>query len=320
MSKVKSIWLLSDGKAGHEAPLIGVADAIGSHYEIRRVKPRRIIAALALWGPIDPRDKKEGGVLAAPYPDICLASGRRTVPYLRALKTRSPDTFCVYFKDPRTKRSGADMLVTMVHDCLSGPTIFTTRTTPHKLTTSVLDAARAVPLAEIDALPRPRVAVLIGGDSRHHSFSNANIGELLSHLKTLQSGGASLMITISRRTPIALQNKIFSLRALENVLVWDGREPNPLAQYLAHAEAVVVTSDSINMVGEAAASGKPIHLFHPTGFHPKFAIFLEELAKIATIRQLDGVLGGDAYVPVDSTGEVAAEIVRRQAEFSLKKH
>jgi len=307
----RSIWLLSDGKTGHEAPLIGVADAINARYELRRVRPRRLFAALAPWGPIDPRDRGATGVLEGPFPDICLASGRRTVPYLRSLKARSPQTFCVYFKDPRTRRSGADMLVTMVHDRMDGPNVYATKTSPHRMSPAALEAARSEPWAELNALPGPRVAVLIGGNSRHHLFDETNIRELLAHLRALRRDGASLMITISRRTPLALQDAIFALRDLGNVLIWDGQEPNPLVQYLALSDAIVVTSDSINMVGEAASTGKPIHLFHPTGSHPKFDVFLGELSKVTTIRPLDGTLGGTPYEPLDCTAGIAQEIVER---------
>jgi uncharacterized protein len=315
MSVAPSVWLLSDGKAGHETPLTGVAEALGARFELRRVGSRAVFAALAPFGPIDPRHRGGKGPLAGPYPDICMASGRRTVPYLRALKALSPGTFCVYFKDPRTRRSGADVLVVMEHDDLQGPNILTTKTAPHRLSQAVLRDARADPNPTLAALATPRVAVLIGGDSRHHRFSEANIRALMGHLKTLHRGGASLMITVSRRTPLTLQDQVFALRSLNNVEVWDGRDPNPLAQYLALADAVIVTADSINMVGEAAATGQPVHLFHPTGSHAKFDAFQAGLAKIATLRNLDGTLAGARYHPIDSTGDVAAQIHQRYGQF-----
>ena len=38
-----------------------------------------------------------------------------------------------------------------------------------------------------------------------------------------------------------------------------------MPSFLAHADAFVVTADSVNMAGEAAATGKPIYIFEPSG-------------------------------------------------------
>ena len=59
------------------------------------------------FGPIDPREgpRVEAGPLAPPYPDLAIAAGRRTVPYLRALKRLSKGTtFTVFLKDPYGSR------------------------------------------------------------------------------------------------------------------------------------------------------------------------------------------------------------------------
>ena len=42
---------------------------------------------------------------------------------------------------------------------------------------------------------------------------------------------------------------------------WDGAEENPDFGLLALADAIVVTSDSVSMVSEACATGKPVHVF-----------------------------------------------------------
>ena len=47
--------------------------------------------------------------------------------------------------------------------------------------------------------------------------------------------------------------------------MWDGRGENPYLALLALADAIVVTADSYNMVGEAAATGAPILVFEPSG-------------------------------------------------------
>ena len=83
-------WVLTDGKAGDEVQCLGVAEELGLTPEIRRVAPRAPFVWLMPWGPIDPREApaRPGSPIAPPFPDILIASGRRTVPYLRARQAR----------------------------------------------------------------------------------------------------------------------------------------------------------------------------------------------------------------------------------------
>ncbi|WP_210321176.1 mitochondrial fission ELM1 family protein [Aquibium microcysteis] len=316
MTAPRTAWILSDGKQGHLSPMIGVAERLGVPYEIRTVPPMRRRERLpppfpALLGIRPPK----AGVppLDPPYPDLCIASGRRTVRYLRAVKAASPDTFCVYFMDPRSARAGADLVVAQHHDGLTGERVLQIRTAPHRFSAERLERARQTARAELAALPRPRIAVLVGGNSRHHRFTQSDIETLSSAIGDLAGTGAGLMVTLSRRTPRPLARAIEAVARVDNVYLWDSSGVNPIVEYLALAEAVVVTGDSISMMGEAAATGRPIHIFQPWGGHRKFDRFLQALREVATIRPFPGPLGGNDYPPVDATPFVAEEIRRRYA-------
>ena len=78
--------LLGSGRIGHEINALGVVEALGASYEVRRIAPRYLYGRLAPWGPVDPLDL---GVLQGPPPDLVIASGRMTVPYMRAWKRRT---------------------------------------------------------------------------------------------------------------------------------------------------------------------------------------------------------------------------------------
>ena len=99
-----TVWVLTDGKAGDEGQCLGVAERLGVVPEIRRVKPRRPWAWLMPRGPIDPGEgpDRPGSPLRPPFPDIAIASGRRAVAYLRALrKASNGTTYTAFLKDPR---------------------------------------------------------------------------------------------------------------------------------------------------------------------------------------------------------------------------
>lgn len=306
-----TVWVLSDGKAGDELQCLGVAERLGAAPEIRRVKPRKPWAWLMPRGPIDPREAPDrpGSPLSPPFPEVAIASGRRAVAYLRTLKKVSNGaTYTVFLKDPRTGPAAADLIWVAGHDRLRGDNVLVTTTSPHRLTPQKLAAARAAPPAAIAGLPRPRVAVLVGGDSRHHRFTPADIERFAGQLDALARSGASLMGSPSRRTSPALAAAVATVFARHGGWWWDGSGENPYLALLANADAIVATADSTNMIGEATATGAPILVFEPQGGHPKIAALIHALEREGVVHRFCGRLEGEGYQPIDSTPVIADAI------------
>ncbi|WP_460448910.1 mitochondrial fission ELM1 family protein [Alsobacter sp. SYSU BS001988] len=308
-------WIITDGKAGDEGQCLGVAEGLGLAPEIRRVAPRAPWSWLAPWGPVDPREApgRAGGPLAGPPPDIAIASGRRAVPALKALKRASGGrTFTVFLKDPRTGTGAADFIWVPEHDRLRGPNVLATLTSPHRVTPERLAAARAAPPAALAALPRPRVALLLGGDSRHHVFTGEDILRLTGQIGALAQTGAGLMATASRRSPPALVEGVRSILRGKGGYFWDGTGDNPYIAMLALADAIVVTADSANMVGEACATGRPVLVFEPSWRCKKGSDRLRRqiiaLNEAGAVRFFQGRLESHAYPALDSTPVIASAI------------
>ena len=254
----------------------------------------------------------KGGPLEGPMPDIVIASGRKTVANLRALKRMGPGRpFTVFLKDPRTGPGTADFIWAPLHDRISGSNVLKSLTSPHRVTPERLDEARAATPPEIGHLPDPRVAVLIGGDSRHHTFKSSDIDRLFQGLLKVCQAGASLMITTSRRTPESLRTALAFFNEIDTAYLWDGTGENPYLSILANADAVVVTADSVNMAGEAACLGKPVHIFHPSGGTRKITRFLDGLAAEGIATNFDGHLETGERPSLDSTPVIAQAIHER---------
>ena len=316
-----SCWVLTDGKAGDEAQCIGVAEALGLPYSIHKVSPKPPFSWLMPWGPIDPREAETvpGSPIAPPYPDIAIASGRRSIAYLKRLKKiSSGQTFTVCLKDPRTGIGAADFIWVAEHDRLRGDNVFVTTTAPHRFSAASLASAWERIPEEIRSLPHPKVAVLIGGDSRHHKFLTEDVEVFCRGLLTMQEEtGASFMATCSRRTPRALKSRMEEIISSGRGIFWNERGENPLKAYLASADAIVATADSTNMIGEAAATGKPIHVFSPHGGHPKIDQFLGRLRQMGILHPFPGPLKKTTYEPLDSTPLIAAKIREAYAQHKF---
>ena len=309
----RSLWVLTDGKAGDEANCLGVAEAIGVEPEIRRVNPGKPWVWLMPHGPIDPKDHedKPGSPIAKPWPDMVIASGRRAVAYLRRIKLRSGgETFTVFLKDPRVGTACADFIWAPEHDGLRGANVMATLTAPHRISAAKLDAARAAPDSRIPPFMKPKIAVILGGSSGRYELTRKDVDTLGTALKEHAAQGAFLMVTPSRRTPQRIVDDL--RRHLDGLprFFWDGAGDNPYLHFLAQADALIVTADSHNMLSEAAATGTGIYLLEPDGDPGKFAHFHNRLEEMGTLRRFTGNIFPFRSTPIDATPGIAEAILK----------
>jgi mitochondrial fission protein ELM1 len=315
LGKGVRVLVLGSGKAGHEANALGVAEALGAPYQLRRVDPRRLYVWLAPFGPVDPKDRggRAGSPLSEPFPDIVIACGRVTVPYVRALKRAAgARVFAAFLQDPRFSRATMDLIWAPEHDRLYGPNVIATLTSPHPFSPKRLAAARAAPDLRLAALPGPRCAVMLGGPNGAQHFTPADVARLRQAIGAIAAQGFCVMATPSRRTPPELLNAVREGLGDAPGFVWDGMGDNPYASILALADAALVTGDSANMVGEATATGAPVYVFEPSGGGSnKLAGAIDALERLGAVRRFVGAIEPFSYQPIDSSGEIAGEIARR---------
>ncbi|MEL6287830.1 MAG: mitochondrial fission ELM1 family protein [Pseudomonadota bacterium] len=328
----RSAWLISDGKAGVETQCQAVSDALGLAGEFKRVAPRAPWRWIAPWGPPDPREvpgnASSGQDFSPPWPEFIIAGGRMTVPVVRAVRRLAgPQTFAVFLQDPRVDPDIVDCVWVPAHDRLRGARVFTTLTTPHRMTLARLDDARLRPPQLMDASVPSRLAILVGGNSRTHRWRAGDIDAFLAGLTQVAQRFVGVYATVSRRTPDALKaalTRFFDARAAAGApgFLWSGEGPNPFSEMLAHAHHLIVTADSANMVCEACVTGRPVHVFHPSGGSRKFDRLHAALTAHGATRRLtadavdDGAGTGDraddwTYTPLSATETIAAEIARR---------
>jgi uncharacterized protein len=310
-------WLITEPKAGIVVQARGVADALGLESEAKEVSPKGIYRMLAPWGPVAPSERfgKPGSLFAPPWPDIAIASGRASIPYIRALKRLAgPATFTVVLQDPRSGASTADLIWVPEHDRRRGVNVITTPTSPHSFSFERLKKLRANVPESISDLRLPRIAVILGGKNAVYEFTEADDARLAGALASLAELGASFMITPSRRTHPRLLEVVDAATRDTQRILWDGTGPNPYPDFLAHADALVVTADSVNMTGEACVTGRPVYVFEPSAGSAKFRRFHARLQALGATRPLPArveTLPDWTYVPLNSAPTIAAEIEKR---------
>lgn len=310
-------WIISDGKAGNDVQARGVFDALRLDYEIKHVFPTGIWQVLSPWGPVSPAERfgAPQSRFCPPWPDFAMSIGRLTTPYIRRLKQLAGlATYTVILQDPRVSAKTADLFWVPEHDMRRGPNVITTLTAPHSFTRERLQELRACLPSDIAALPKPRVAVLLGGPNGYFAYTKPALARLAAALGTLAAQGAGLMVTPSRRTPPKVVAFVREATEGTRRLLWDGSGDNPYPAFLAHADAFIAPADSVNMTGEPCATGKPVYVFTPAGGSSKFARFHAALTRYGATRPLPDPferLESWSYVPLSSSDAIAAEIARR---------
>ncbi len=303
------VWVLHDGKAGMASQALGLAEAAGFPFVEKPLSVRRPWAWLPprLWvAPL--RAVSEAGIaLSPPWPDLVIGCGRHTaMPALAIRRASGGRTFAAQIQDPRVGRAEFDLLFIPEHDRSRGPRIQVTRGAIHRVTAARL-AAELRRFPALAGLPRPILGVLIGGSNRSYRLGLdrlATIAEAIAGI--LRADGGSAVVTPSRRTGAEgvalLRQRLAGLPAE----IWNGTGDNPYYAYLAAADALLVTADSVSMVSEAAATGKAVHILDLAGGDAKFARFHQAMRDAGITRPFAGHIESWSFVPPDDTARAGA--------------
>ena len=308
-----------------ENQALGLAEALArltpADIAVKRVSWRgafdRLPSALKAPWMLDRGSDPVAPARGDPWPDVWIGTGRAALPLSASVKRRSGGkTFVVQTQDPRWRTGVYDLVVAPEHDGLAGPNVLSIVGAPHRVHTGGLAASAAAFAERLAPLPRPRVAVLVGGRSRAHDLPQAHAAGLADAVaRAVDETGGSVMVTFSRRTPgaarIAMTERLKGLPGE----IWSGEGANPYFAYLHFADHVLVTEDSANMAAEAASTGKPVHVLPmiPLKPAPKFDRLHAALRAHGATRPFEGRLDVWTYDPLAETERAAREILTRMA-------
>ena len=313
-----SVWVVSDGRAGIENQGLGLAEAISRErpidLSVKRIGWKGVVGRLPWWlHPLPRQTLAPGSEIIPPWPDIWIAVGRATLPLsMRMRRWTRGRTMVVQLQDPRMPTGPFDLVIPPRHDRMQGDNVLPILGSPHRVTPERLAADYARFEDQVGVLPRPRVAVLIGGKSKAFGLSPERAAEMAREIEAaVTAAGGSVMVSFSRRTPEDAKAILASrLRHLPG-LVWEGEGENPYFAFLAAADYILVTEESTNMTTEAASTGKPVFVLKLEGESLKFRLYHDELRELGAARPFAGRFEDWAYQPLDETRRAAREVLRR---------
>jgi mitochondrial fission protein ELM1 len=234
------IWLLCDGRAGHENQSLGLAEAIGRRVPcgIHRVnlaeKPgllgRHRVAIKAC------RD--------LPRPDLVIGAGHSTHASLWWL-ARKTGAKSVVLMRPSLPLGCFDLCIAPAHDFPEGftrPGLVLTRGALNRVTARAAEKSGKL--------------ILVGGPSKTHGWD----GDALLEMLAIATDRGGWELTDSRRTPDGFLDQARTHLPGVTVFSHEQTPPDWMPEKLGRAKEVWVTEDSVSMIYEALTSGARVGL------------------------------------------------------------
>ncbi len=305
-----SCLVITDGRRGIENQALGLAEA-AARLRASDISPLTIESGTAFKAASPTLQfamksrPADYGITGAP-PDFAIGCGRQAIAPLFALKKAAPNCFTAYIQDPRLDPSRFDLVIAPEHDGLTGDNIETMVGSPNRIIKAEIAGKTINFTDQLDVLPMPRAAFMIGGNSKTHKLTPQIHDAHIAAAKTCLEKGHSLLVSTSRRTPDFARKGWEALEsAHKNIWLYNGDGPNPYAAFLGGAEIICVTEDSTNMLTEAASSGKTVFRLPMDGKAGKFQQLYDQLTARCHITRFNGELDIPTYPPLNETARIA---------------
>lgn len=244
MAADPTVWILSRGRKGDLDQMLALARATGWPFEVKTLRfagPEiPVLSKLLLKEKISP-----------PWPDLVLCAEASPSVIARAIKRLSPGTRIVCLGRPAGTPAHFDLVLT---------------TAQYRIPAAANVVELSMPLAEVtkasNTPSRGSIALAVGGPAFPDVLDAAATETLVTEALALAARkGLGLDVVTSPRTPAeaiaVLQRRITAPHRLSLF----GRGANRYQQALAEAAEIIVTSDSVSMVADALACGKPVSIY-----------------------------------------------------------
>lgn len=259
-----NIWLISDGKRGHENQSLGLIEALcrKTNCKIATVSVRKGWPYFFYWlsGRFPANENQ-------PRPDIVIGAGHAAHWAILAARRAQGGKAIVLMK-PSLPLSWFDRVIVPEHDNLKPrANLLSTRGPINRIQPGTSQNANSG-------------LMLIGGPSSEYGWNETALLKQI-HLIALHQPEVAWTLTTSRRTPQGLLSNVDKL-GLNNIktIAYDKVDSNWLPQHLAQSAQAWVTPDSASMVYEALTSGASVGCFELPYLQPgRVALGLKNLVK-----------------------------------------
>lgn len=268
------IWLIDAYRAGERGQVRALAEALAWPCETIQLAYRKQVVLPHVLGQTTLRGitAESAARLRAPWPDLVISCGVRNEPVCRWIRAQSGGhTRYVHVGRPWAALDTFDLVITTPqYRVPQRANVVNNMLTLHSVSGQRLAQAGTQWASAFSKLPRPYIAIIVGGNSGPFTFGPRAAARLARQASAMarQSGGSLLVSTSSRTSAEAITALQAGINVPNYFYRWEPDDPgNPYFGMLALADRLVVTGDSIAMLSEACATGRPVQIFDLGGMH-----------------------------------------------------
>ena len=320
-NKDNIIWLLLDDRAGNCSQVLGIGKALKLKYTTKKFRYNKLsrFPNIILQNTIKHINENDRQQFVAPWPKIVIGCGRKSAPIGLWIKKQS-NNYSKYIQImwPSYPHKDIDMIFTPLHDKLKNKNnLKRIETSPNTIDNKLLIESLIKWKNKFKPLKKPRVAIIIGGNTKKYKFDPIHIKLLFKKINTIFNNKGSIMITTSRRTSIECINEIKKeIKKLKvKSFFWDTNHntPNPYFGYLAYSDLAIVTGDSVSICSEVCSTGKPLIIYAPKNITlKKHDFFHKMLIEKGMAKYLENFNINDLknfnYKPINESYNIASII------------
>jgi mitochondrial fission protein ELM1 len=267
-ARLPKVWLLLGKGVGGNGQIVGLAESLGWPFEAKSLAYNALNRCpnVVLGASLLSLDRRASSPLDPPWPDLVIGASRRSAPIAQWIKRQSGGrTRLVHLLHVQAPLERFDLIITTPQYRLPvRPNILHNIAPLNRVPDEKLRAAGAAWAGRLRHLPRPHLALLVGGNSSSYVLDATTAARLGREASAwARSTGGALLLTTSARTPPAAAAALFAaIDAPAHSYRWRPRDPdNPYFAYLALADRFIVTVDSASLLLEAGCTGKPVEIF-----------------------------------------------------------
>ena len=252
-------WVLLGPHRGDNDQVVALAESLGLPFRTIQLRYRwfahlpAVMRSLTLFH-LTPESRRE---LTRPWPSVVLGIGQRSVPVARFIQRASRGrTKVVRLGDPMVSHKLFDLVITT--------TQYAVRDADNVIRLPVTVTSQQDVVADdrerqwLRSFAHPRRLIVIGGKTSLWRFDRKVVTEAIRtlHRKADLDGGSIIAVT-SPRTSRSFKD------AARAALGQDALVEGPFPRYAAllqAADEIHVTGDSVSMLSDAIATGKPLGL------------------------------------------------------------
>ena len=267
------MWLVTGYRAGERGQILALAEALGWPFDLKELSYRKTEFRTSLFRGSDLRGIRlqESSPLQPPWPDLVISGGMRNEPVGRWIRKQSGGrTRLVHIGRPWAKPDQFDLVITTPQYRLpERDNVLQNAMTLHRVSAERLKAEAGEWGSRFMHLPKPCTGVILGGNSGPYTLGPKVVESIVRQANRMAAQrNGSLLISTSARTPKTVVQVLKQAVSVPHYLYhWQANDrANPYFAILALSDELIVTADSVSMLSEACATGKPVYMAELGGY------------------------------------------------------